>query len=454
MSEVLNLKGFIKFVLSIFLLSCCGADAAVIPIDLNAGIPKVDLNALVQECPNFASYPGYNGVVWQKNLSYQLDMSGSMSVTSVWVILGRTGLSKKWLDWEIAIPKNGSAKVLQSAVFDPGSLSEVQKASPQDDGKMIKVNFAPSQEEFIIVLSFEQIYPRALAVQGLVWLSDSLPIWEQNVSVRVEDSKKLAYKSNIDLEPKHSFRDGFDFYEWMIVNQTPAAARSLRADSRPWLAFGNGRQGYEGLIPTDQASNGTAAQNKLSITFDLDLSEDGTLSGGVNMLFRNSWRDFLTDDPLETIREIFGSDKIFSDKIEGKDSRGNFEIRASLKPSKIILGTLGENAIVPLPQIQSVWLSELGKAMTPFPLRFQFTIDVTYRLNLPRKTMDVLLPQNVDIMTDKLKYSEKYVKRPKRVDLTMQFGISTTKVDIEYDRDLKAALYRLNNPKTIPIRVK
>lgn len=446
---------FLFLLIYLCLISPVQSYAALVPLDISAGAPKVNLRELVQECPIFANYPGYNGVIWQKNSYYESDGAG-ISITKIFVILGRTGLDKKWLEWELEVPKVGRLEVFQSKLYDPGSLSEIQNAVPVKTPRTYKINFSPNQEEFIIVLTYKQTFPGQLLLRDFLQLSDELPIWEQTITAKPDKSEDFVFRTNTGVEPSESTDEKHDIYSWLFVNQTPSGARSLRADTMPWLVFGSGKRGYEGLLPDSNISEGKPSSNKMSVNLNLELDENLTMTGSVNITTRGEWEKFFLNipEPRKIFVEIFGSDKIFAGRFETKKTKNGTELSATLKPNKVILSTLGGNAIVPLPLMQPAWLAELGKAALPYSVIFPMTIEANYRLNVKTRIQNVFLPANVDVGFGDIKYSEKYSRRNNRIDLAVEFSIKRVKLDKDLERDLRVAVTRWAEQKNIPIRVK
>ena len=578
-----------------------GSEAAVVrPIDIsrafNSAAPQINLRQMVQECPNFISYPGHDGVIWLKQHTYQIDTSGSKSVTTVWVILGKSEIEEKWLDWNIRIPKDGGAQIFEASLYDPGSLTKIENISPQRKENEWHINFGDVPEEFILVLSYRQTYANNLFIQDMLWLNESLPVWEQSIIAEVESGRDFEYVTNADIEPSISNEGISDVYKWMIINQTPSPPRSLRTDSRAWLAFGN-RQPLSSFIkllenyakmpvPTppsnvetwlkkgdfssffnwlneqetddsilrdgipekapwsrreksivasswinrfnsdtcrlfwrlavDPSQNGFAnesiilgaaieikrrretffyevgqlyepgntslslvgeaiyaplesggldkrlipprgaSDNRLSVTWDLNVAEDNTITGSVSLTIRNLWKDFLLSnmDANEILAEIIGRATTGTDIKTSRVRGGATEISAPLKPGKIIFS--GTNAIIPLNPPQPGWLRELAMAMTPYSIKFPMSMEAIYRINLPPNVRDVFPPPQIDRDEGKVKYSEKYeyFKRRGRLDVTSRLTLSSTRMDHGMDQDIAFAIGRFGMQRTIPLRMR
>ena len=572
------------------------------PIDIseafNKVAPQINLMEMVQECPNFASYPRYDGIIWLKQHTYQIDISGSMSITTAWVILGKSEIEKKWLEWSIPIPKDGDTIIFEASLYDPGSLTQIESVNPQKENNEWHVNFPFVPDEFIMVLSYRQTYANSLVIQDMLWLNESLPIWEQLITAKVEAGRGFEYVTNAELEPTITDDGDFDIYEWMMVNQMPSPPRSLRTDSRVWLAFGNRQPllnfikllaGYEKIPPPDPPTNVEtwlkkgdltsffnwlhnqetdglkkvrdkipekapwsnleksiiasswinrfksdscrlfwrlavdpsqncfanesiilglaiemkknndiffyeigqpyeqgitslslvgealyapvegdrfekrvissrgAADNRLSVVWNLDVAEDNTITGSVNLVIRNSWKDFLLSDANinDILPEIIGK-AAFGKGIKTENIKGRIEINAPLRPGKVILDTSGINAIIPLNLPQPAWFRDLSAAMVPYSIKFPFSIEANYIINLPANVKNVLLPPQVDRDRGKIKYSEKYEysKRKKRIAVTIMLTFSNTKIDQDMGQDVEFTLGRFGTQRSIPVRMK
>ena len=573
------------------------------PIDISGTfhntVPQINLEQMIQECPNFISYPGYDGVIWLKQHTYQIDTSGSMSVTTVWVILGKRDLEKKWLEWNIQIPKEGDAHIFEAALYDPGSLMQIKSIRPQREENEWNIDFGVVPEEFIMVLSYRQVYARNLAIQGMLWLNESLPVWENSVIAKVEGGREFEYVTNADIEPRITSDGDFDIYRWMVVNQKPALPRSLKADSRTWLAFGNKQplssfkkllENYAKMpVPTppsnaeswlkrgdflsffnwlnDQEINdsmllrdeipekapwsrleksiiasswinrfnsGTcqlfwrlavdpsqsgfanesiilgaaiemrirndiffyeigqlyepgatslsligealyapvegdrldkrfipsrgASDNRLSVIWDISVAEDNTTTGSISLIIRNLWKYFLLSDMSadEILTEITGRAAAETDIKTNRIKGGAVEISAPLKPGKIIIGTSGGNAIIPLNPPQPYWLRELAAAITPYSIKFPMSIEANYKISLPANVRNVLIPQQIDRDVGTIKYSEKYeyFRRRSRLDVTVRLTLSNIKMDEDMERDIAFALGRFGSQRSIPLRMR
>ena len=561
--------------------------------------PKIDLMEMVQECPSFEIYPNHNGIIWLKQHTYQIDSNGSMSVTTVWVILGKSDLEKKWLNWNIQIPNGGETHIFEASLYDPGSLTQISSIRPRMEKNVWRVNFRTVPDEFIIVLSYRQKYAKSIFIQDMLWLNENLPVWEHSIIANVEAGRGFEYVTNSNIEPQIINNGDFEEYKWMIVNQPPTLSHSLRSDSRIWLAFGNKQplsnftkqlESYEkssvhtppsnveawlkkGNLSSffswlqeqemDDSTNITrsgipekapwskwektiiasswinrfnkgssrifwrlavdplkysfanesiilepilelkrkndtffydigelyepgvtslslvgeslyalregdslekrsippkgVSNNRLSIIWNIDLAEDNTITGSVRLIARNSWKHFLLSnmDANEIMRDIAGKAALEKD-ITTKSTKEGIEISAPLKPSKIILGTLGANAIIPLTPTQPDWLHDLNVSLLPFSIKFPMSVEMIYRINLPENVKDVLPPTPIDRDGGAIKLSEKYeyFKRSRRLEATIRLTFTNVRIDNSMEQEKTFALGRFGVQRSIPLRIK
>lgn len=242
----MNLKGsgFIKVASAVtialfLLLRVCEAGASSV-----ANIPR-----MIQECPSFLDYPGSKGVIWLRDVAYSLGADGAMTRESLYVILARRGIDESWTRWALS-SEGVDAEVLEAAIYDPGSgrlLAPVLPRTGSEGGmKVTEVLFPAIQEEFIILLSFREKFPKRLSVDDLIWVNESLPIWELLVTVDVPAGSDLAVSARGAGNLKREGIGALERYSWHVVNSLPWTNRTLRGEARSYLAFST-RRGTEPL---------------------------------------------------------------------------------------------------------------------------------------------------------------------------------------------------------------
>jgi hypothetical protein len=213
-----------------------------------------DILSMIQLNPDFSTYPGSDGVIWLKQIDYGVGLHGGIERKSLWILLGRKGLDSRWLLWNVPVPKGGEAEILEASVYSPGSGEKIMdgwEISKEGD-KMCSVAFSYLPDEFILVVSYRELFPEKLSIEDLVWLSEPLPVWESAIRVTVPAGHSFYYGTNADVPPRASNVDNRMVYEWRVINTTADLPFSLRDDRRRYVAFSS-REGKEAAVRSIKA---------------------------------------------------------------------------------------------------------------------------------------------------------------------------------------------------------
>lgn len=214
-----------------------------------------DIRSMVQQNPDFSTYPGFDGLIWLKRFDYAQAPRGGVERVATWVLLGRKGLDPRWLTWEVPVPPDGKVEFLEASVY---SLQSAEKIAggvsferTQGSVKMTGVSFDNLPNDYILVVVCRETYPHRLTVDDLVWIGEALPVWETLVNVTVPAANTLFSVSDPELIPdvrSASARNkNYVLYTWRAIN-TPGEPRfSLRASERPFMAFGM-REGADAAV--------------------------------------------------------------------------------------------------------------------------------------------------------------------------------------------------------------
>ena len=220
------------------------------PPPAGASVPEYDLARMRQVNPDFSTYPDARGIVWLKRVSCGPARDGGTERTHLWVLLGRSGLDRRWLNWDIPDPPGGSARVLEAGVYAFGSGRKLADVLPseRDQGgvTMRSVRFEGLPEIFILVLCWQDSFPESLSLEDLVWTQEALRVWESVVEVSVPDGRPFFHRSFQNVRPDVERGNGRSVYTWRAVNAEPLVSGGLRASTRGGVVFGM-RQGTEGL---------------------------------------------------------------------------------------------------------------------------------------------------------------------------------------------------------------
>ncbi|GHS88315.1 hypothetical protein AGMMS49957_09610 [Synergistales bacterium] len=246
-------KQLFVFVFALLVLFCVTPAMSAMLAMSDASFEAPDMASMIQQNPDFSTYPGYDGVIWLKQREYALAEDGGVERRNLWVILGRKGLDVRWLKWDIAIPegwegRRGAVEFQAASVYSPGEGKKIADIAPSaGDGVTRSVSF-PSEalpDEFILVIAWSELFPNKLSIDDLVWVSESLPVWEDVTLATVPATQQFYYTSNTGVEPEQRQTGTSILYEWRVINTLPDARVSLLDSPRSYIAFGV-REGKDG----------------------------------------------------------------------------------------------------------------------------------------------------------------------------------------------------------------
>ena len=157
--------------------------------------PDFNLPRMKSMNPNFTEHPEALGIIWLKHVAISRAPNGGIEVTRLYVILGRQGLSRKWLTWNIPVPARGSVDILESDVYDFDTLARITTVDPDDqiNSGVRTLNFVGLPDNFILVVSWRENLPEQLLLSGLCWFQEDLPVWE--AIVEVNTPQEIDYKT-------------------------------------------------------------------------------------------------------------------------------------------------------------------------------------------------------------------------------------------------------------------
>lgn len=210
--------------------------------------PGYNLSRMKHMNPDFNTYPEANGIIWLKSVNYSPSQSGGVDITRLYVILGKRGLSEKWLTWNIQTPAKGSTEIIDASIYDFATLARISNVPSEEDVKtgVKTVRFMGLPDTFIIAISWRETLSDMLNVEGLVWFQEDLRVWE--ASAEVHSPLKLYHASfNEQLKPEVDDLGSETVYTWRKINIDPLNdSIEIARLPREGIAFGT-RQGNSGL---------------------------------------------------------------------------------------------------------------------------------------------------------------------------------------------------------------
>lgn len=245
-----------------------------------AASPEYNLSRMKQMNPDFTTYPEAAGIVWLKQTVIARSDSGGTDITRLYVVLGRRGLGGKWLNWNIPVPAQGSAEILEARAYDFNSLAEIAEASTQEDSRagIIHVNFQGLPETFILAVCWKESLPSQLSVEGLCWFQEDLRVWES--IVEVYSPQKIAYRTFPDIRSPEVTEDINEIaYNWRRINLEPYVQDGeLARVQRAGVVFGTrrGTSGATGIMKDVELSGNIPADGEAVSGFKRS-KRDGTL---------------------------------------------------------------------------------------------------------------------------------------------------------------------------------
>ena len=235
---------FRKFLLIMLVFACaCPAFSA------DRKVPEYDLSRMKQMNPDFTTYPEADGIIWRKYSVFDQATGGGLEAVRQYVILGRKNLGGKWTNWNIPIPANGNADILEASAYDFDSLAKISAPSTVKDlsAGLITVNFSELPDTFILVVCWREHVPEQLSVEGMTYFQEDLRVWE--ASLEVHSPQSLTYKTFPGrVSPEIKRLPNETLYTWRTMNVDPfRSAGELARLQRSGVIFST-RHGTSGVL--------------------------------------------------------------------------------------------------------------------------------------------------------------------------------------------------------------
>lgn len=248
-------------------------------------VPEYSVARMRQLNPDFTTYPDAQGIVWLRREVFGRGDKGGMERTHLWVILGRRGLDDRWLTWRIPDPAGGRAEVLQACVYSFDTGEKLRDVTPTVEGGLQTVSFRDLPEPFILAIAWRDVAPDALAFEDLVWLQESLPVWESNVEVHLPPSQSIVFRAfPQELEPEVRRTPQEAVYSWRVINAAPFESKGLVRSRRSGLAFSMRRE-RAGLIRLMRSDAGELPNAPDAARAGFRRSAEEGVKGLLNWLF-------------------------------------------------------------------------------------------------------------------------------------------------------------------------
>jgi len=233
---------------------------------LGGGVPKAlgqdtswaqeEVSRLAREAPSLEQFPGMGGLVLQRRAEYALRADGALEKNERWIVQLTQRTPDSWLHWEIPVPPDGEARVLLAGLYGMpfGNLQSplIPLQIDREGIPVLQVRVPYQGDRLVLVLEYQQIFPRRFDVGDFLWLQKDLPIWEQEIVARVPREASLYWEGVGVSAPSVESSETQDSYVWRKINNPPWAGAGLVAEGRPSLAFSL-RRGILGGLKTLEA---------------------------------------------------------------------------------------------------------------------------------------------------------------------------------------------------------
>lgn len=202
-------------------------------------------------------------------------------------------------------------------------------------------------------------------------------------------------------------------------------------------------------IPSSKSS-----ENRLSAIMDLQLTEQGIMSGTVKIIPRGAWRAFLLDNSSanEAVLSLFPGLTNYKN-VSVKNVKGVSEISFTIDKKPGIGGT-GRGILAIIPFFEPVFVRKLGSFEPPVEIRFPFIIDQNITLLFPKNAKEAMISGKIEKNPDRINFSSNYQNRRHRLIAEARFELNMQSVSPGNMSLLLRSLedWRIFSSKNIPIR--
>ena len=247
------------------------------------------------------------------------------------------------------------------------------------------------------------------------------------------------------------------FNDFAAKPEANATAQILRGQRIVSAAGVNeGLPSGNGTLLKRKITEGKAAVNNLSANLNLNLDNQGMLSGKVSVELNGAWRDFLKLDDINANKLVM---KLFPDLKLNNFSKAelkNFILSFNLDKKPGIAGVNGERLLAMPPSLTPVFLNELGDGMLPFDILFPFVMQQKISINPPKGTEKILTAAEVKKYPEKINYSENSSGRHNKFNASARLEVNAYRINDENSGSLRRGveLWRNFSSRQIPVQIK
>ena len=211
-----------------------------------------DVDRLRQEAPSLLAFPDASGVLWLRDIQYDLQADGSMTKNRRFILLVGEDLTSSWSKKRFSMPvEGGSHQILVAAWFDPntgkrGGALEVAE-SVENGLSLFEVNLLPTAAGKIAAIEIREDFPKRYFLDDAIAMALDLPVWDQKITVKRPLGMPLHWEGVGIQEPETIEQQGQEVTTWRLTNQPMWEDGGLITQKQPMLVFSL-KQGIVGAL--------------------------------------------------------------------------------------------------------------------------------------------------------------------------------------------------------------
>lgn len=201
-----------------------------------------EIERLKSEVPSAATFGGNGSVVWLRGSESRMLNDGSMEIFSTYVVMIGEKVPDDWKTRYFPVPAEGGLEVEEAAWYNPmtgmkeGSLPVRDEKLP--GGAVVKTVSLPNDTVGrVAVITVREKRAKRYGVDETVNMADSLPIWEQNVSVELPAGTELFWTGRDMKAPTKTKNGSVEKYSWQVMNQLPWNGEGFVLNERPMVSY-------------------------------------------------------------------------------------------------------------------------------------------------------------------------------------------------------------------------
>lgn len=197
---------------------------------------------LNKEAPSLETFGDTDAVIWLRSSESRMLADGSMDNLRASILMIGEKVPEAWKTIRFPEPEDGTVTIEEAGWFNTmtglkeGDLP-VEKEILKGGAVVNKVTITDDTVGRAVVIVVRTNSHYRFGVDETVNMADSLPIWEQNVSVEFPVGMDIYWCGRDMKEPVISRDGNVQRYRWQIMNQLPWNGEGFVVNERPMLSF-------------------------------------------------------------------------------------------------------------------------------------------------------------------------------------------------------------------------